>query len=80
MIAFLGEWFFNVACDKNYPGYGCRFPLSPGYYGGDYVLTLPPKVIDPIKQYLDKKIEIHLSLKNDGSEIVCIDTGLEFDG
>lgn len=80
MIAFLGK-VFNVDCDKNLPGYGCKFPLSPGNYGGDYVLTLPRKIPDIVKQYLDGKINFHLSLKTfPGSEIACIDTGLEFAG
>jgi len=76
MIAFLCE-VFKVDCDKNLPGYGCRFPLSPGHYGGDFVLPLPRKIPDIIKQVLDGNLKIHLSLKADGSEIACIDTGLE---
>merc|ERR1719430_2752464 len=70
--------------DKNLPGYGCRFPLRPGHYGGDFVLTLPRKIPDIVKQYLDGKINFHLSLDtddseiHDDSEIACIDTSLEF--
>ena len=80
MIAFLAKEVFNVDCDKNYTGYGCRFPLSPGHYGGDFDLTLPSSIPYFVKEYLERNIEIRLNLRANKFDIACINTRLEFTG
>jgi len=68
LIKFLGK-VFNIDCDRNLPGYGCKFPLSPGHYHVDHLLRLPKNIPNIVKEYLHGKIDIHLSLIADGSEL-----------
>ena len=77
----------NFDCDQFLPGNGCKLPLLPGHYGGewhgddtiDIILPEDLNIPDILKPFLNGKIKIHLSIAANGSEVVCAEATLHID-